>query len=187
MAKRFFASAFIVCACVLLAPIGAQARSGGISAGPGAGSGFRGLPAAGRHGAPRGSFGHRGAPRASFGHRVAPRVNVGPFDIRRHAVGRPGIRHPLHRLGGRHHRGGYAVGTYPVDAFSYGSVTGYPYPVAVAPPDGAEPIEAGAGIGGPLLLRHVCRSEVQIVPATGGGDHEVTVTRCRLFAEYPGQ
>jgi hypothetical protein len=40
-----------------------------------------------------------------------------------------------------------------------------------------------AGVGGPLVLRHICQSEVQVVPATRGGDHEVTVTRCRLYAE----
>ena len=109
--------------------------------------------------------------------------------VRHDFAGRGGARHGFGRLGfhGRRlaYRYGYGgYGAYLDDTFLCGTVAPYPvaYPVSGAPAEG-EPVDVTGGIGGPLLLRHICQSEVQVVPATRGGKHEVTVTRCRLYAE----
>lgn len=161
MANRVSAGAFIiVLSLTLLAPLAAQARSGGFGGGPA----FHGgrMPAVHVRPAPRVSFGHNAVRRFDVGRHLSPRLR---FD---------------HRFAQRHHRGGYGgYGTFPVDAISVGSAV--PYPAGTIAPYQADPAEPG--VGGPLVLRHVCQSEVQIVPATRGGEHEVTVTRCRLFAQ----
>jgi hypothetical protein len=185
MAKRFLAGAFVLFASLLLAPIAADAR--GMSGGRGVSGGFRGLPAARVHVGARSSV-RGGARHVSFGRHGFRPPAFGPRSIFGNRLGRVGDRYHRGHNGRRYGYGfgGYGFDTYGADAFSYGSpAVTYVVPTAAQSP--AEPLEVTGGNGGPLLLRHICESEVQVVPATGGGDTEVTITRCRLYAEYPRQ
>jgi hypothetical protein len=132
-----------------------------------------------------GGAGGPGAGRPGGGHVGFQRPAARPFFPGRH-IHRPGIRpggrHVAHP--GQHHRKafhdkrGVLLGL-PVEAFGVPYGAGYAYPPYGGPSGplvGPDPIISGGASLAPY--RHVCRSEVQVVPATAGGEASITVTSC---------
>jgi hypothetical protein len=150
----------------------ASARSGGVG---GAGAGRSG------------GVGGLGAGRSGGGHVGFQRPAARPFFPGRHVnrpAVRPGGRHIArpgqHHRKVFHHKRGVGLGL-PMAAFGIPDGGPYAYPTYGGPvgPDslvGPDPFISGGASFAPY--RHVCRSDVQVVPATAGGEASVTVTSC---------
>jgi hypothetical protein len=178
MARRALIAGIIAAVSIgsLALSIDASARPGGGGAfGARGGGGFVG----GFH---RGSvqpFVRGGHFRGHVGRRVAPHAHHGKHGPHhgKHGLhhGKRGFHHGKHgRLHDRRDIGlglpfgavGYIDGTVPAAAYGPGSVA----------PNGIAP-------NGAVFYRHVCRSDVQVVPSGTRGEAEVTVTRCYVVAD----
>jgi hypothetical protein len=136
----------------------AAARSGGLG-GPGAGRGFGG---------------HVGFSRPHLRPVGRPFVNGRHF--RPHTRPFIGNRFPHRKAFGNKRDIGLGLPLTAVGGYVDGTNYAYPYPV---------PVDAGpVTSGGPVVpYRHVCRSEVQVVPATAGGEASITVTSCYVVPD----
>jgi hypothetical protein len=135
------------------------------------------LEASARPGGPGGP----GAGRAGGGHVGFHRGGVRPFVHGRHVHGHAGHRFAPHgghrgKVARHHHKRGIGLGL-PLTAVGF--INGpLADPALIAPgvPDAAVS-------GGAVFYRHVCRSDVEIVPSGRGGEVPVTVTRCYVVAD----
>jgi hypothetical protein len=139
--------------------------------------------ASARPGGPGGPGGSGlGAGRSAGGHFGAHRSHARPFFHGRHLLRHGGHHVPRHGIRhGHHHKAfdkkhGIGLGL-PFTGGGVWDVGSYGFGVrSYAPPADPGPLVSGGGAAAPY--RHVCRSEVQVVPATRGGETSVTVTSC---------